>query len=131
LGTSTYFWKRIIKTWIGITKWSCFSKLDFKKLPIPICIITSIKEDYFHSLKSKTSKNSISKAVRLLIYKWVLLQECFISDKMKIFSVQYQWRSIIQITNFRKGKSDEKPQIKSLWKPTRGIVSICQRSRST
>jgi hypothetical protein len=85
----TFFWNGLSKPELA-SQMKLLFEIRFQKNNNPDLYYYIDKGRLFsYSLKSKTSKNSISKAVRLLIYKWAF-QECFISDKMKIFSVQYQ-----------------------------------------
>ena len=111
LGTSTYFWKNgLSKPELASPNEAAFSKLDFKKTANPDLYYYIDKGRLFsYSLKSKTSKKlyqqsspisnlQIASAAGILYFR----------QNENIFQFNTNEGSIIQITNFRKGKSDEK-----------------------
>ena len=111
LGTNTYFWKNgLTKPELASADEAAFSKLDFKKTTNPdLYYYINQGRLFSYDVKSKVSKklyqqNSPIANLQMGSVPGVL----YFRQNENLFQFNTNEGSIIQITNFRKGKSDEK-----------------------
>ena len=111
LGTSTYFWKNgLSKPELASPNEAAFSKLDFKKTTNPDFYYYIDKGRLFsYSLKSKTSKKLYQQSSPISnLQMGSVAGILYFRQNENLFQFNTNEGSTIQITNFRKGKSDEK-----------------------
>ncbi len=111
LGTSTYFWKNgMAKPELATVSDAAFSKIDFKKSSIPDLYYYIDKGRLFsYSIKTKTSKklyqqNSPISGLQMGSEAGVL----YFKQNENLFQFNTNQGSIIQITNFKRGKGEDK-----------------------
>ncbi|WP_158729157.1 MULTISPECIES: prolyl oligopeptidase family serine peptidase [unclassified Flavobacterium] len=110
LGNSTYFWKKgMTKPELAPASEALFSRLDLRKSSNPdVCFYLDKGRLYSYSLKNKVSKKlfqhsspisnlQVSATAGLLFFR----------QNDNIFQYNINEGSLIQLTNFRKGKADE------------------------
>ena len=111
MGTSTYFWKKgLAKPELASPNEAAFAKLDFKKTTNPDFYYYIDKGRLFsYSLKSKTSKKLYQQSSPISnLQMGSVAGILYFRQNENLFQFNTNEGSIIQITNFRKGKSDEK-----------------------
>lgn len=111
LGTSTYFWKNgLSKPELASPHEAAFSKLDFKKTTNPDLYYYIDKGRLFsYSLKNKSSKKLYQQSSPISnLQMGSVAGILYFRQNENLFQFNTNESSIIQITNFRKGKSDEK-----------------------
>lgn len=111
LGTSTYFWtNELSKPVLASPNEAAFSKLDFKKTSNPDLYYYIDKGRLFsYSLKNKTSKKLYQQSSPIAnLQIGAVLGVLYFSQNENLFQYNANEGSILQITNFHKGKSKEK-----------------------
>ena len=111
LGTSTYFWKNgLSKPELASPNEAAFSKLDFKKTTNPdLYYYIYIGRLFSYSLKSKISKKLYQQSSPIAnLQMGSVPGVLYFRQNENLFQFNTNEGSIIQITNFRKGKADEK-----------------------
>ena len=111
LGTSTYFWKRgLSQPELATTAESAFSKMDMKKSSNTDVYYYIEKGRLFsYALKSKTIKKLFQQSSPITnLQISTVLGILYFRQNENLFQFNVNEGSVIQVTNFRKGKSDEK-----------------------
>ena len=112
LGTSTYFWKNgLSKPELASPNDVAFSKLDFKKTSNPDLHYYIDKGSLFsYALKSKTSKKLYQQSSPITnLQMGAVPGILYFRQNENLFQFNTNEGSVIQITNFRKGKAEDKP----------------------
>ena len=112
LGTSTYFWKNgLSKPELASPNDVAFSKLDFKKTSNPDLHYYIDKGSLFsYALKSKTSKKLYQQSSPISnLQMGAVPGILYFRQNENLFQFNTNEGSVIQITNFRKGKAEDKP----------------------
>ncbi len=110
LGTSTYFWKNgLSKPELASANEAAFSKLDLKKTTNPDLYYYIDKGRLFsYSLKSKTSKKLYQQSSPIAnLQMGAVPGILYFRQNENLFQFNTNEGSIIQITNFRRGKGED------------------------
>jgi len=110
LGTSTYFWKNgLSKPELASPNEAAFSKLDLKKTTNPDLYYYIDKGRLFsYSLKSKTSKKLYQQSSPIAnLQMGAVPGILYFRQNENLFQFNTNEGSIIQITNFRRGKGED------------------------
>ncbi|MDI5896349.1 S9 family peptidase [Flavobacterium algoritolerans] len=110
LGTSTYFWKNgLSKPELASPNEAAFSKLDLKKTTNPDLYYYIDKGRLFsYSLKSKTSKKLYQQSSPIAnLQMGAVPGILYFRQNENLFQFNTSEGSIIQITNFRRGKGED------------------------